>query len=166
MPSGRALSVTLLVCVAIAIAFAFTLVATIAEVVAALALLGLVARRAEQWSPGGSRSAWGWFVVWALIGAVGALSVFSPGVFLLLPVVALGIFLASRPRIRRSAFGVLTGVGAVLLSVAWVQRDGPGTTCWHSANGSGCDQHLDPLPWLAVGALLLVAGFVAQARRR
>src|SRR5207247_7306362 len=130
---------------------ACTLVATIAEVVAVLALLGLVARRAEQWSPGGSRSAWGWFVVWALIGAVGALGVFSLGVFLLLPVVALGIFLASRPRIRRSAFGVLTGVGAVLLSVAWVRRDGAGATCWDSGDGSGWCEHHGARPVLEVG---------------
>jgi hypothetical protein len=48
MPSTRALSVTLLVCVVIAVAFAFTLIATIAEGVALLALLGLAARRVHQ----------------------------------------------------------------------------------------------------------------------
>jgi hypothetical protein len=30
---------------------------------------------------------------------------------------------------------------------------------------SGCDQHLNPLPWLVAGAALVVAGFVAHARR-
>jgi hypothetical protein len=49
--------------------------------------------------------------------------------------------------------------------VAWVQRDGPGTTCWRTATASGCDQHLNPLPWLLAGAALFVAGFVAHARR-
>jgi hypothetical protein len=41
--------------VVIAIAFAFTLIATIAEVVAVLALLGLIARRVDEWTRG-SRS--------------------------------------------------------------------------------------------------------------
>jgi hypothetical protein len=43
--------------------------------------------------------------------------------------------------------------------VAWVQRDGPGTTCWHTATGGGCDQHLNPLPWLVIGIALFVAAW-------
>jgi hypothetical protein len=110
-------------------------------------------------------SGWSWFLVWALLGAAAALGSVSLGLLLLLPVVALGLFLWTRPRIRRSAFGLLTGAGALLLYVAWVQRDGPGTTCWHTTTGSGCDQHLNPLPWLIVGGALLLAGVVAHARR-
>jgi hypothetical protein len=108
---------------------------------------------------------WGWFLVWALLGAAAALGSVSAGSLLLVPVVALGVFLWTRPRIRHSGFGLLTGAGVLLLYVAWVQRDGPGTTCWHTATASGCDQHLNPLPWLLVGAALVVAGFVAHARR-
>jgi hypothetical protein len=48
MPSARALSVTLLVCVVIAIGAAFTLIATVAEGIALLALIGLVARRIHE----------------------------------------------------------------------------------------------------------------------
>jgi hypothetical protein len=48
MPSTRALSVTLLISAVIALVFSFTLVATIAEGVALLALLGLAARRVHQ----------------------------------------------------------------------------------------------------------------------
>jgi hypothetical protein len=108
---------------------------------------------------------WGWFVLWVLLGAAAALGYVSLGPLLLVPVLALGVLLWTRPRVRRSAFGLLTGAGVLLLYVAWVQRDGPGTTCWHTASGSGCDQHLNPLPWLVVGAALLVAGVVAHARR-
>lgn len=75
------------------------------------------------------------------------------------------VFLASRPQLRHSAFGLLTGAGALLLCVAWVQRDGPGTTCWHTATGAGCDQHLNPLPWLLTGIALVAAGLIAQAGR-
>jgi len=50
--------------------------------------------------------------------------------------------------------------------VAWVQRDGPGTTCARiPPAGLRCDQHLNPLPWLVIGLALLVAGVVAHARR-
>jgi hypothetical protein len=108
---------------------------------------------------------WGGFVLWVLLGAAAALGVISLGPLLLVPVLVLGVFLWTRPQVRRSAFGLLTGAGVLLLSVAWVQRDGPGTTCWHTATASGCDQHLNPLPWLVVGAALLVAGVVAHARR-
>jgi hypothetical protein len=50
VPSTRTLSWLLVGCVFVAIAFAFTLIATIAEGVALLALLGLVTRRAGQMS--------------------------------------------------------------------------------------------------------------------
>lgn len=108
---------------------------------------------------------WGWFSVWALLGSAAALATVSVGPLLLLPVLLFGVLLARRPLVRRSAFGLLTGAGALLVFVAWVQRDGPGTTCWHTATASGCDQHLNPLPWLALGIVLIVAGFVAHARR-
>jgi hypothetical protein len=109
---------------------------------------------------------WGWFFVWALLGSVVALGTVSLGPLLLLPTALLAVFLGRRPRARRSALGLLTGAGVLLLYVAWVQRDGPGTTCWHTATGSGCDQHLNPLPWLVLGLILVAAGFVAHARRQ
>ncbi len=108
---------------------------------------------------------WGWFFAWALLGSAAALAAISLGPLLLLPVLLFAVFLSRRPVIRRSAFGLLTGVGSLLLYVAWVQRDGPGTTCWHTATASGCDQHLNPLPWLVLGIVLAIAGFVGHARR-
>jgi hypothetical protein len=73
--------------------------------------------------------------------------------------------MSSRPAIRRSAFGLLSGAGALLLYLAWVQRAGPGTTCWHTDTASGCDQNLDPLPWLLAGIVLFIGGIAAHARR-
>lgn len=109
---------------------------------------------------------WGWFFVWALLGSASAFAGVSFGPLLGLPTVVVGVLLwRLRPDARGAAFGVLTGAGALLLYVAWLQRDGPGTTCWHTATASGCDQHLDPLPWLVAGAALVGAGFVAHARR-
>ena len=48
MPSTRALSITLLVCAATALVFSFTLIGTIAQGVALLALLGLAVRRVNE----------------------------------------------------------------------------------------------------------------------
>jgi amino acid transporter len=108
---------------------------------------------------------WGWFFVWALLGAAVALGTVSLGPLLLLPTALVGVLVWRQPQSRGSAYGLLTGAGTLLLYVAWVQRDGPGTTCWHTATASGCDQHLNPLPWLVLGLVLVAAGFVAQARQ-
>jgi len=121
--------------------------------------------RSKTHAPRLQLNGWGWFVVWAFLGAAAALGSVSLGPLLLVPVLAAGAFLWNRPRVRRSAFGVLAGAGGLLLYIAWVQREGPGTTCWNTATGSGCDQHLNPLPWLVVGAAFVVAGVVAHARR-
>jgi hypothetical protein len=106
-----------------------------------------------------------WFWAWALIGCAAGLGFVSLGVLALAPVALTGSLMASPPSVRRSALGLLTGVGVLLLYVAWAQRAGPGTTCWQTAKASGCDQHLNPLPWLLVGTALFVGGIVAHARR-
>jgi hypothetical protein len=108
---------------------------------------------------------WGGFFVCAFFGTAAAFGLLILGSLALLPII-LGVWLAAtRPSLRRSWFGVMTGVGATLLSVAYLQRRGPGTVCWHTATSSGCDQYLNPLPWLVAGAALMVLGFFAQARR-
>jgi hypothetical protein len=106
-----------------------------------------------------------WFWAWALIGAAAALAISALGPLLAMPVLLAAYLMASRPGIRRSAFGLLSGAGALLLYVAWVQRAGPGTTCWHTETASGCDQHLNPLPWLLAGIVLFIGGITAHARR-
>jgi hypothetical protein len=107
----------------------------------------------------------GWFWAWALLGSVAALGALSLGPILTAPVFLLGWLMSSRPGVRRSVFGLLTGAGALLLYVAWVQRAGPGTTCWQTQTASGCDQHLNPLPWLIAGIALFFGGIVAHVRR-
>jgi hypothetical protein len=107
----------------------------------------------------------GWFWAWALLGSAAALGVLSLGPILLAPAVVLAALMASRPAIRGSAFGLLSGAGALLLYVAWVQRAGPGTTCWSTQTASGCDEHLNPLPWLVLGIVLFIGGIAAHARR-
>jgi hypothetical protein len=107
-----------------------------------------------------------WFWAWALVGVAAALGVVSLGLLAVLPAFLVAALLASRPAARRSAFGVVTGIGLLFVYVAWVQRAGPGTTCWHTATASGCDEHLNPLPWLAAGLVLVAAGIAGHARRQ
>ncbi|MGH3075929.1 MAG: hypothetical protein ACRDQC_13420 [Gaiellales bacterium] len=85
------------------------------------------------------------------------------GVFFL-PVAGLGALAAvrwGRRSMPRSALGAITGAGVPFLLVAYIQRKGPGTVCWHTATASGCDEYLDPRPWLVIGLLLTLGGIAA-----
>ena len=107
----------------------------------------------------------GWFWAWAVLGAAAALAIVSLGPILAVPVLLIAYLMASRPGIRSSAFGLLSGAGVLLLYIAWLQRAGPGTTCWQTQTASGCDQNLTPLPWLIAGSVLFIGGIAAHARR-
>jgi hypothetical protein len=108
---------------------------------------------------------WKWFWAWAVVGAGLALAIVSLGPLLALPVGVIAFVMARRPAIRRSSFGALAGGGLVLLFIAYLQRDGPGTTCWRTNVASGCSEHLNPIPWLVLGFACLLGGFIGQARR-
>ena len=103
-----------------------------------------------------------WFWAWAVVGATAALGLVSLGPLALIPAVIAATVLTQNASARRSAAGVLAGAGFLLLYVAYVQRQGPGTTCWHTATATGCDQHLNPIPWLVVGLALVIGGVLAQ----
>ena len=113
-----------------------------------------------------------WFWVWAVSGGCLAISFVSAVGLFFLPVVALGALAGLRWGRAYSAtapLGAITGAGIPLLLVAYVQRKGPGTVCWHTATASGCDDYLDPRPWLAIGLVLVLAGigaFVAARHAR
>jgi len=107
-----------------------------------------------------------WFTAWIVVGCVLAVGTVSLGLLVLVPVAVIAVLMSRRPAARRSAYGALVGVGVLLLFVAYLNRDGPGTTCWERGTASGCDQHLNPLPWLALGLALVAGGFVAHRLRR
>ena len=112
---------------------------------------------------------WAWFWVWAVVGGCTTISFVSViGVFFL-PVAALGALAGvhwGRRSMPRSALGAITGAGIPFLLVAYVQRKGPGTVCWHTATASGCDEYLDPRPWLVIGLVLTLGGIAAFLRAR
>jgi hypothetical protein len=100
-----------------------------------------------------------WFWVWAIDGALAVLSL-DIGPLAAGPALLLAALLALPQGPRASTSGVLTGAGLPLLFVAYVQRTGPGTNCYRTATSAGCDQHLNPVPWLVIGAVLVLAGLV------
>jgi hypothetical protein len=105
-----------------------------------------------------------WFWAWSAVGALASLSL-DLGVLTALPALLLGALLRTAGgRRNRSASGFAFGAGLPLLWVAHVQRQGPGTICWHTAWGTGCDQYLGPLPWLIAGMALVLGGLIAQTR--
>ncbi len=109
---------------------------------------------------------WGRFLAWAVFGVAAALGLLVFGTLGALPIFVAGILAATRPGFRRSGIGVVAGVGAMSLYVAFVQRQGPGTVCWQTARASGCDEHLNPWPWLIVGVVLVAGAVAAFGRRR
>ena len=111
---------------------------------------------------------WAGFVLWVLAGAGLALATISFSVLILVAVAIVVVVLATRRSHVMSAFGLVSGVGVLLLYVAFVQRHGPGTVCWETATASGCDEYLNPWPWLVVGIVLVCVGVVlhvGQMRR-
>jgi hypothetical protein len=107
---------------------------------------------------------WARFCAWALVGAGLAISFVSfVGVLTILPVALVGFLLSRRSAV--SPFGLSSGIGAMLLVVAYLQRQGPDTTCVRTATSVTCDQHLNPIPWLVAGLVFLTAGLVGYAWR-
>jgi hypothetical protein len=109
-----------------------------------------------------------WFSAWVVVGCALALGVvsFAIGPFVLVPAAVVAAVMIRRPAARRYGYGALVGVGLLLLFVAWLNRDGPGTTCWTHGTSMGCGEHSNPLPWLLLGVAFVVGGFAAHRLRR
>ena len=91
-----------------------------------------------------------WFWTWSLVGAgVGFSFVSFLGVLTVVPVVVVAVLLSRLHRVDE--FGLLSGIGAMLLVVAYINRHGDG---------------LNPIPWLAVGLVLFGAGVLGRALDR
>jgi hypothetical protein len=111
---------------------------------------------------------WTGFVLWVLAGAGLALATISFSVLILVAVAIAVVVLATRRTFVPSAFGLVTGAGVLAMYVAFVQRRGPGTVCWQTATASGCDDYLNPWPWLVFGLVLVCVGMgahMSQMRR-
>jgi hypothetical protein len=90
-----------------------------------------------------------WFWGWALLGAAAALGTLSLGPLLTIPTLVIGVVLYTRWG-AHGAFGLLSGIGALLLVIAYVQRSG---------------ESYDPIHWLVAGLVFFTAGVVGHAWR-
>ena len=112
-----------------------------------------------------------WFVIWAVIGAGGALALLTAptiGIFVLPATLVVGAVLARRGRHQQAGPGVVAGLGLPLFYVGYLNRGGPGTVCTSLPGGGECTQETSPWPWIATGLLLVIAGLsmsLAAARR-
>jgi hypothetical protein len=92
-----------------------------------------------------------WFWAWALVGFGFAIGAVSLGPSVMAPVVLLAIGMTISERAQRSAFGLLTGIGALCLLVAALQRGG---------------ESLDARPWFLAGLVFAAVGIGGHALRR
>jgi hypothetical protein len=88
-----------------------------------------------------------WFWAWALLGAAAALGALSLGPLVTIPTLVVGVVLYQR-RGAAGVFGLLSGIGLILLVIAYIQRSG---------------QFYDPLNWLVAGLALFTAGVAGHA---
>ena len=116
---------------------------------------------------------WPWFAAWLLVGAGLALALLGAmtiGIFVLPVVTVVAVLLATRRPSHVGWPGLISGLSLPLFYVAYLNRDGPGEVCRAFASGGGeCKEEWSPLPWIAVGLVLLVAGvvvFIATTRSR
>jgi len=113
---------------------------------------------------------WGWFAAWFVAGsafALGILGALTIGIFIL-PVAAVATFvLVTRRTSTAGITGLISGLGAPLLLVAYFNRNGPGDICTTTVTSSSCMQESSPWPWLAVAVVLIALGtavFLATAK--
>ena len=119
--------------------------------------------------PVARRRDWLWFLAWAIDGALAPLVIlgaFTIGILVIPVVLVLTLLLAIRASARIGVLGLVSGLGAPLLVVAFFNRSGPGNICWSTPTGGGCEQQMSPWPWLLVGLGFIAAGIALFVRYR
>jgi hypothetical protein len=109
-----------------------------------------------------------WFAVGVSYG-FGIAALLSVGVLFLLVATAGTALLAWRPSTRSGWPAVICGPAIVLLYIAYLNRNGPGTVCTRTGSGGqSCADEYAPWPFVAAAVLLIVVGAalaVGLARR-
>ncbi|GAA4130061.1 hypothetical protein GCM10022215_43360 [Nocardioides fonticola] len=107
---------------------------------------------------------------WAIVGtmwALGVVSLLTIGVVLVIAASGLGLLGLAIPRTRHAGhLGGLAGLAAAPLTLAWLNREGPGTVCHTSGDVTDCEELWSPWPFVAVALALVVAAVVLVDRRR
>lgn len=110
--------------------------------------------------------AYAWWVVVGGLAGLGVIGLLTIGIIVL---VVSGVLLFIGMRVpalaNRSMDGLVGGLAAAPLYLAWINRKGPGDVCETIANGISCVEQSSPWLFLAVGVALLV-GCVVLVRSR
>ncbi|WP_456847502.1 hypothetical protein [Cellulomonas sp. P5_C6] len=111
----------------------------------------------------------GAFLGWVLLGAgigLGLGAVLVAGLVVALALLAVAGVLVARQGLRPAQLGVITGLGALPLTIAWLNRHGPGEYCTRTASGTECVAQWSPWPFALVGLALVVVGVALFVRTR
>ena len=92
----------------------------------------------------------GWFWVWAVVGVGFGFGISVVGI-LTVPLALIAAFLIARRGPPRGVWGVATGVGSVLLLIAYLHR--------HA-------ESYHPVHWLIAGLVFFLGGMVAHVLTR
>ena len=89
----------------------------------------------------------GWFWAWALVGVGFGFGISAIGIFTVPLALLAVVFMTLRGPVR-GAWGIATGIGSVLLLIAYINRSG---------------ESFNPIHWLVPGLVLFTAGVVGHA---
>jgi hypothetical protein len=112
----------------------------------------------------------GAFLGWVLLGAgigLGFGAVLLVGLVAAVLLLVIGAVVVARQGLRPAQLGVVSGLGALPLTIAWLNRHGPGQYCTGGVTGaSECVAQWSPWPFALVGVALVVVGVVTFLRTR
>lgn len=99
-----------------------------------------------------------------VVGAIASLTVlgaFSILGLIALPAAALVSWPVSRYSNGTGTPGIVSGLGAPCLYVAYLNRQGPGNLCTsYAGGGQSCTQETNPVFWAAVALVLIATGLI------
>jgi hypothetical protein len=103
--------------------------------------------------------------VWGLAGAIATLGVVSLGATAWFASAGL-VIVATAAKLPVRVDALLFGTAVPLLVIALGNASGPGWSCHSGPAESGCDELLDPRPFLSWGVVLLGLGVAVRAALR
>jgi len=108
------------------------------------------------------RTRYATFAAWTAIGAgacLALLTVLTIGLPVLVVVLIAGTLLIRRAgSMEHGVTGLMSGVGLLLVLIAYLNRHGPGEYCQTTATEQHCTTQWSPWPWLIVGVVLVAGG--------
>ncbi len=111
-----------------------------------------------------TRLPWTALFWWGVVGAAGSFGVIAlltVGIFVLIGVAFLMAVGLAVPGLRERGWsGLVVGVAAAPLFLAWLNREGPGEVCRVYGSTTECAQRWSPWPFLLVALALVAAGLI------